>query len=125
MPSLQRKRFARWLRDARQRAELTQEKMAEYLDVAQPTYSQWEVEGRQWMEPEQVIRLATILHVSGMDVLRALGYPVHQTDGAMSPCPSLDEDDPISVMKEMARLNVRLQQIVEAERRADRAAQRS
>ena len=119
MPISQAIRFARWLRETRIAAHLTQEQVAEYLDLAQPTYSEWEQKGRQWMEPEQVKRLAAILRRPGAEVTAAMGYPVGGEAISSPPArPPTDHPprDPVGLMDQIVALTQELHDLMTREK---------
>ena len=57
------------LRDARQKHQLSQEQIAEMLEVSRQTISNWET-SRSYPDIERVIRLAEIYHLSLDELLR-------------------------------------------------------
>lgn len=104
----QNKRFAAWLKKARNEAHLTQAQLAEYLDVAQATVHYWEDEGRLSMTPDEIRDLAVLLHVPPVEVADALGYPTQRSAVFTSP---ISEDE---LIERVAALTERLSQTVEA-----------
>ena len=73
---IRNRRFAEWILQARLDAKLTQEQLAELLDVSQGTIHLWEKYGVEAMPPAQIKRVAIALRVEPAAVAQALGYPV-------------------------------------------------